>query len=150
MRWILVGLLLSACDGPSGRNDLSIPRAQIPTETIDSQPSPAVVPAIPPDDAREVAPLVYVSVMRAPRPGAPAIESDREFLFIETTYDVQGREQAISVPSTKWSLLSSSQKAPLAGMRSGEIRRIWRCKQQRAGPCQAEEVQVFDMSKRTP
>ena len=147
---MLTALLLSACDGPSERLDRPIPGADLPAQTIDSPPSPAVVPAIPPGDAREVAPLVYVAVVRPPRPGAAALDSDREFLFVETTYDTQGREEATSVPSTKWSLLSSSQKAVFAGMRSGEIRRIWRCQNERAGPCRAEEVQVYDLSKRKP
>lgn len=106
----------------------------------------------PPADARELAEGVFAIQLRAANEGGAAIESMPEMFLIETTYDRSGQEFATSIPSMRWSDLTQDARAGLAGMRAGEQRRIWRCKEGETAPCTVEDVQVLqrEAARRPP
>jgi hypothetical protein len=146
MKRFAVILLLVACRESAPDLHRPLPRG------IDEPGSEYPITARPPfsstpaETAREVAPNLFVSVLTEAAPGAASLETDREFLFIETMYDADGREFATSVPSTRWSLLGAESRKTFAGMKSGELRRIWRCKDGPSKPCTMEDVQIFDLA----
>ena len=105
--------------------------------------APRRVALRPPSNARELAQGVYATQLRAANADGAAIETMGEIVLIETMYDPSGRELATSVPSMTWSDLTPDARVGLAGMRAGERRRIWRCKDGEAAPCAVEDVQVL-------
>ena len=127
-----------------GRSPESLPVARSDTSTKTGSHAEGSVSLVPSNDAIERRPGIYVAtIFQRPNPGIE-IETMQEIFFIETVYDEHGREAATSVPSSNWSLLPEESRLTLAGMRSGDRRRIWRCPRGTDKPCRVEDVQVFD------
>ena len=140
----VVATLFAALFISCGDASNSAPVANSQTAVASNAEADPPVLLVPSVEAVEAMPGIYVAtVFQRPKPGIQ-IEKMEEIFFIETVYDARGREAATSVPSSRWSLLSEESRITLAGMRSGDRRRIWRCADGSKNPCRVEEVQVFD------
>lgn len=124
------------------------PKAPLPSESqLPSRPA-RVVSVVPPAEARRIRPGVFVLTVQRPRDSAASIDTAKMFLLQETVYDANGREVAFSVPSTDWSHLDEASRAQLAGMKHGEIRRIWTCAEGTRS-CHVEDVEVLGVTPAT-
>ena len=140
---LLISFVFVACADPtetvSRARQGSAPASHGRTE----QPGIDRVAVTPSEASRQVGPGVFVETLRPPNTSAPSIEALAGFVVVETVYDERGAEVATSVPSTRWSLLPASARVWMAGMRSGEGRRIWTCADSAASRCKVEDVFVY-------
>lgn len=146
-RWAaaIIIIIFSVAFIACGRDKASVTNTAPYANLNEPEQQRATVSVLPPANADQLRPGVFVLTVKRPDATAPHIETAELFTLQETIYDANGHEAGASVPSTTWPFLDEASRAQLAGMRVGEIRRFWTCSDRFSERCKVEDVELLSV-----